>query len=97
MKRRSIDRAGRLYTRFMDLPPDSVERIHAPDSYAIVGHAHAIRYETVEDGETVYYEHEFKGRQKPVLMIGEDGRTALLFGGFTFGERGFVDQRHSKR
>jgi hypothetical protein len=97
MKRRSIDRAGRLYTRFMDLPPESVERIHAPDSYAIVGRVHALRYETVEDGETVYYEHEFRGRQKPVLMIGEDGKHALLFGGFTFGERGFVDHRHSKR
>lgn len=75
----------------MDKKADKIAKIKIPDAFAVVGRVHAILYETVEDGRIVFYQHDFAGKTRPNLFVGSDGKSALVRGGFTFTERGFVD------
>lgn len=59
----------------------------------VVGPVLAIGYETVRDGETLPYMHEFKKTSRPLLAASSDGKQLRIVGGrFQFTERGIVDR-----
>lgn len=88
----SRKRAERLYRDFIGADVDAVTEAMIAEHYAMIGLVKKIEYLSVdEEGNEVVYVHEFEGRP-PRLLISDDGRTALVQGGFKFTRRGFVDQ-----
>ena len=52
----------------------------------------AIEYETVRDGVTEYYRHDFKKNSRPILISDHDGNSIALVGGrYRFTECGITD------
>lgn len=63
-----------------------------------VGYLDGLMYETVRDGKTEKYVHEFKQHARPLLAVSHDGRSAYILGGeWRFTDRGFVDTPRRKR
>lgn len=70
---------------------DDIE-IDFPDVAFKVGKIDGIMYETVREGKTEHYCHEFKKNARPVFAVSHDGQQLLAIGGnFRFTDRGIVD------
>jgi len=64
-----------------------------PHAALVVGYCDGIMYETVRDGKTEKYLHQFKKNARPLLCASSDGKQLLVLGGaYNFTDRGIVDQ-----
>lgn len=58
-----------------------------------IGEVDGILYSTIRDGNPEKYIHRFKKKSRPLLAASFDGsQLYILGGGYTFTERGIVDQ-----
>ena len=90
-----IKNAARLLKNFSG--HDASEAITVNDkgfkTGMVVGPLLAVGYETVKDGETLAFMHEFKKSSRPLLAASHDGKQLKIVGGrFQFTERGIVDR-----
>jgi hypothetical protein len=103
-----IERAVALYDRFSGHAGEVFAQVDALDvpglltndtdhALIVVGKLDGVMYETVRDGRTEKYVHEFANYARPLLATSHDGRSLyILGGGFRFTERGIVDRRRRK-
>lgn len=67
-------------------------KVQWPDVAFKFGLCDSIEYETVRDGKTEYYRHEFKKSSRPILISDYDGNSIALVGGcYRFTNRGITD------
>lgn len=90
-----IKNAGRLLKEFSG--HDATEAITVEDKTfktgMVVGPLLALGYETVKDGETLAFMHEFRKSSRPLLAASHDGKQLRIVGGrFQFTNRGIVDR-----
>lgn len=93
-ERRAFERAAKLYADFTghDAEPMQRVRVDVPSVALCVGECDGVLYTTVRDGQTEKYIHKFKAKSRPLLCVSPDGKVLFLIGGgFTFTERGIVD------
>lgn len=58
----------------------------------VVGNVLGVMYETVRDGKTENYCHEFKRKSRPLLVASHDGaRIGIVGGRYRFTDRGIED------
>lgn len=92
---KEIKNAARLLKDFSG--HDATEAITVDDKSfrtgMVVGPLLAVGYETVKDGETLAFLHEFKKTSRPLLAASHDGKQLRIVGGrFEFTNRGIVDR-----
>ncbi len=90
-----IKDALRLFAEFSGHKGElfSTEKPSVPDVCMVVGLCDGIMYETVRDGKTEKYLHQFKASSRPLLLASHDGKQLILLGGaYDFTERGIVDK-----
>ena len=86
----AIDR----FKSFTGDDPEHLDRydVTQPDVTLSIGTLDAISYTTVREGQTELYKHKFKNKARPLLCSSHDGKQlVILGGGYTFTERGIVD------
>jgi hypothetical protein len=92
---RSLARAKRLYKGFTGHLPLTLKRLEVPALPATglaIGRVFGIMYDVAATGER--FQHEFKGKARPLLVVADDGKQVFLIGGsYTFTQRGFVDRK----
>ena len=95
-------RAALRYERFTGHDVGHVEIADVPwmarkTSLAVIGRCDAVAYETVRDGRTERYIHEFAEIDAPLLCVDASGRQLCLIGGqYDFTEKGIVDASDRK-
>lgn len=93
--RTELAAAGRLLKNFSGHAPDEVLRVNEKKfrTGLAVGPVLALAYQTVRDGQTEDYVHEFRKTSRPLLAASHDGRTLRIVGGrFQFTEAGIEDR-----
>jgi hypothetical protein len=94
--RRAVD----LYESFSGHDAEVIGTVQIPDDVSVgvcIGTLDGVLYTTVRDGVTERYIHEFKSRDKPMLVVSPDGEQMWIVGGnYDFTERGIVDGSDAK-
>lgn len=63
-----------------------------PDTVLKIGKVTGIMYETIRDGKTENYVHEFRRSSQPDLTVSHDGQQIVLLGGsYLFKDSGIND------
>jgi hypothetical protein len=92
---RSLAQAKRLYKGFTGRSPRTLKQLAIPALPATglaIGRVFGIMYDVAATGER--FQHEFKGKSRPLLVVADDGKQVFLIGGsYTFTQRGFVDRK----
>ena len=89
-----VNEAADRYERFTGHDAEFVDEVpvNFPDVGFTVGKIDGIMYETVREGKTEHYCHEFKKSARPTFAVSHDGKQLLSIGGkFRFTDRGIVD------
>lgn len=91
----ALQQATRLYTGFTGKAPKTLRRVDVPplpETALAIGKIFGILYTVDATGER--FHHEFKGKARPTLIVGSDGKQVFMCGGaYTFTKRGFVDNK----
>lgn len=94
-QRRHANRAADLYERFTGHDAEIIGHVNlppTPPAVCVIGLLDGVLYETVRDGRTEKYKHEFAAGDRPLLAVSPDGKSLHLIGGrYVFTERGIVD------
>jgi hypothetical protein len=92
---RSLAQAKRLYKGFTGRSPRTLKQLAIPalpSTGLAIGRVFGIMYDVAATGER--FQHEFKGKSRPLLVVSDDGKQVFLIGGsYTFTQRGFVDRK----
>jgi hypothetical protein len=94
-RQRQIDAAAKLFEDFSGHKGNlfSVPQPALPKVALVVGYCDGIMYETVRDGKTEKYLHQFEKSSRPLLAASSDGKQLLVLGGaYDFTDRGIVDR-----
>ncbi|MGH9780191.1 MAG: hypothetical protein ACRD33_00095 [Candidatus Acidiferrales bacterium] len=92
---RDIQKAGKLLENFSGHAPSEIITVNDKDftTGLAIGPVLGIAYETVRDGVTEPYFHEFRKRSRPLLAASSDGTQLRIVGGrFRFTESGINDR-----
>ncbi len=93
-KSRKIKKAIKLYEDFTGMEYDTYDKVNMKD-YDVglkVGKCLGIMYETIRDGTTERYLHEFKTTSRPDFCISHDGHQIFLVNGnYKFMDTGIND------
>lgn len=95
-----IERAAQLFRDFREIEPGRVTRIDVrlPRAAMLVGEVHAVKYSTDHEGRASHYEHKFRPGSRPLLLVSDDGRQIILYGGnYRFTADGIVDKGRRAR
>ncbi len=89
-----IKKATALYEDFRDQPGAEILDLPMPEfsTGMVIGRLSAVEYDTVRAGKREDYRHTFKKSAAPLLCVTACGKYLFTVqGGFTFTERGIVD------
>lgn len=95
-------RAALRYERFTGHDVGHAEVAEIPwmkrnTALTVIGRCDGVLYETVRDGRTERYIHEFAKGDAPLLCVDASGRQLFLIGGrYDFTEKGIVDASDEK-
>lgn len=93
-REREIKQAEKLFADFTGHEVEEHATVEVPrmTTGLAIGDVTGILYETIRDGETENYIHEFKKNSRPLLVASHDGnQLALLGGAYQFTDRGIED------
>ena len=93
--RRQIDDAAQLFKDFRGHDPENVTRVKLrnPKTGLVIGELDGVLYETIRDGKTEKYIHEFAKKSRPLLVASADGKSLHIIGGeYEFTEAGIEDR-----
>lgn len=94
-KQQHIQEAIERFTGFRGDPPEAIEVLEVPEIDPVMltmGKCLGIIYESVRDGETEKYIHQFKKSARPLLCVSSDGQQLYLIGGsYSVTDRGIED------
>lgn len=92
---RGIDKAKDGFRQFLGMEPAGIVTLSKPSVTGAVwylGTMTAVEYETVRDGKTERYRHEFKRKARPALGVTIDAQQlVVLGGGYRVTDRGITD------
>jgi len=92
---RGIDKAKDGFRQFSGMEPAGIVTLPRPSVTGAVwylGTMTAVEYETVRDGKTERYRHEFKKKARPALGVTIDAlQLVVLGGGYRVTDRGITD------
>ena len=98
--KRQLDAAMKLYHNFSGHEPELVgktKKPKIPDVGIVIGELDGVAYETVRDGKTEKYFHQFDKRVRPLLVSSFDGSQVYILGGeYDFTADGIVDATDKK-
>jgi hypothetical protein len=89
-----VQKAATLLEDFTGHEARKVDTVDIPayDTFVQVGDCLGIMYETVRDGVTEQYLHEFRRKSRPKFCVSHDGRQIQLIGGaYLFKDDGIND------
>lgn len=92
---RELRQAEKLLTDFSGHEPSEIVNVKDKSfkTGLAVGPLLGIAYETVRDGETLPYFHEFRKSSRPLLAASSDGKALRIVGGrFQFTQAGITDR-----
>jgi hypothetical protein len=93
---KKIQQAMRLFKNFTGDEAVSIDNVeHEVDNVVMaVGLCNGIMYETLREGVTEKYIHEFRKGSRPILACSSNGKNLYLINGsFQFTNRGIVDKK----
>jgi hypothetical protein len=97
---RQITAAMKLYKNFSGHEPELVGKTSKPKIPSVgivIGELDGVAYETVRDGKTEKYFHQFNKRIRPLLVSSFDGASIYILGGeYDFTQDGIVDGNDAK-
>lgn len=95
-----LQKAIALYESFSGNDAEVVGKVDIPpvsEVGVVVGTLDGVLYTTNRDGQTEKYIHQFKAKDKPLLVVSPDGEQMWIVGGnYDFTERGIVDGSDEK-